>query len=63
MLVNNPDIKEYSRQYNFLFDTSNDVVFIKKLIPIDTTKLTRNQYRYLRKSLEILHQNNISHGD
>jgi len=63
LLVNNPDIKEYSRQYNFLFDTSNDVVFIKKLIPIDTTKLTRNQYRYLRKSLEILHQNNISHGD
>jgi len=63
LLGNNEDIKEYSRQTNFLFDASNDVVFIKKLIPIDTSKLTRPQYRYLRKSLEILHENNISHGD
>ena len=25
--------------------------------------MTKSQYRYLRESLEILHKNNISHGD
>jgi hypothetical protein len=63
LLRDNPDIQEYVKQNNFLFDNTNDVVFIKKLNPIDTTKLTKQQYRYLKKSLEILQQNNISHGD
>ena len=63
LLSNNEDIQEYVKQNNFAFDNTNDVVFIKKLNPIDTTKLTRQQYRYLKKSLEILHENNISHGD
>ena len=63
LLSNNEDIKEYIKQNNFLFDNTNNIVFIKKLNSIDTTKLTKQQYRYLRKSLEILHENNISHGD
>ena len=39
------------------------LVFQKKLIPLDEKKMTREQYRYLRKSLSILHENNITHGD
>lgn len=63
LLSDNADIQEYVKLNTFLFDNTNDVVFIKKLNPIDTTKLTRKQYRYLKESLEILHKNNISHGD
>jgi len=63
LLRDNEDIKEYIQQNNFLFDGSNDIVFIKKFNPINITKLTRNQYRYLRDSLNLLHKNNISHGD
>jgi serine/threonine protein kinase len=47
---------------NGKIDTSN-LVFQKKLIPLDGKKMTREQYRYLRQSLSILHDNNISHGD
>ena len=63
LLSDNEDVQEYIKQNNFLFDNTNDVVFIKKLNSIDTTKLTKKQYRYLRESLEILRENNISHGD
>ena len=38
-------------------------VFQKYLIPFDPERMTKKQYRYLRESLQILHNNNISHGD
>lgn len=41
----------------------SNMIFQKKLDHIDTSKLTKSQYRYLRRSIEILHENNISHGD
>jgi len=37
--------------------------FQKYLIPFDPERMTKKQYRYLRESLQILHNNNISHGD
>lgn len=33
------------------------------MVPLNSQQMTKAQYRYLRKSLEILHKNNISHGD
>ena len=41
----------------------NKIVFQKYLIPFDPERMTKKQYRYLRESLQILHNNNISHGD
>ena len=63
LLSNNVDVQEYIKQNNFVFDNTNNVVFIKKLNPIDTTKLTKKQYRHLKESFEILQKNDISHGD
>lgn len=40
-----------------------NIVFQKLLFPLDETKMTKQQYRYLKESLNILHANNISHGD
>jgi serine/threonine protein kinase len=40
-----------------------NIIFMKKLNPINTRELNKQQYRYLRESLQILHDNNISHGD
>ena len=37
--------------------------FQKRLIPLEPKRLTTIQYRYLRRSLEILHENGICHGD
>jgi thiamine kinase-like enzyme len=37
------------------------ILFQKKLDPL--LSVTRQQYRFLRDSLQILHDNNISHGD
>jgi len=39
------------------------IVFERKLNPFDNKKMTKAQYRYLRDSLKILHDNNVSHGD
>ena len=39
------------------------VVFMQRLEPMDTTHLTKKQYRYLKESLNILHDNDIGHGD
>ena len=39
------------------------IVFEKFLLPLDNDQMTKKQYRYLRDSLQILHENNISHGD
>jgi serine/threonine protein kinase len=39
------------------------IVFEKFLLPLDNYQMTKKQYRYLRDSLQILHENNISHGD
>ena len=41
----------------------SQVVFQKRLIPLEPKRLTTIQYRYLRRSLEILHENGICHGD
>ena len=43
--------------------TNSNLVFQKKLVPLDETNLTREQYRHLRKSLQILHENGLTHGD
>jgi len=43
--------------------STSNMGFQKRLEPMDCTKMTKLQYRHLRKSLEILHENNISHGD
>ena len=40
-----------------------NMTFQKKLKPLTIDQLTKQQYRYLRESIEILHKNNISHGD
>lgn len=65
-IKNNPDIKRCQQQFN---DKLTHVVFMKKNIPFaintNTSKqpLTKQQYRYLRTSVEILNENNIIHGD
>jgi thiamine kinase-like enzyme len=41
----------------------SNIVFEKKLENLDEKNMTKEQYRYLRTSLEKLHENNISHGD
>lgn len=41
----------------------SNMVFQRKLEPLDEKKLTKIQYRYLRDSLNLLHDNNISHRD
>jgi hypothetical protein len=41
----------------------NNYIFQKYLIPLDPERMTKKQYRYLRESLQILHNNDISHGD
>lgn len=43
--------------------SNSNMVFQKRLEPLDTMKLSKIQYRYLRDSLQILHKNGISHGD
>jgi hypothetical protein len=43
--------------------STSNIVFQRKLEPIDTKKMSKKQYRYLRESLQRLHANNISHGD
>jgi serine/threonine protein kinase len=43
--------------------SNSNMVFQKRLEPLDTTKLSKIQYRFLRDSLQILHKNGISHGD
>ena len=54
------DLQKCSK--NGKIDTSK-LVFQKKLIPFNEKKMTKEQYRFLRQSLSILHDNNISHGD
>ena len=39
------------------------VVSMKRLDPLDTGHMTREQYRHLRTSIELLHEHEISHGD
>lgn len=62
------EIDPESKRYNWYIlppmhcDLKN-IVFQKKLKSVDLKKLTKKQYRYLRKSIEILHTNNIIHGD
>lgn len=41
----------------------NNIVFQRYLKEVDIQKLSRKQYRFLRDSIKILHDNNISHGD
>lgn len=68
-----PDLTNCQTNENFDNDFSecskngkisrSNLVFQKKLEPIDEKKLTKDQYRYLRISLNNLHKNDISHGD
>uniref|UniRef100_A0A6C0EUF9 Protein kinase domain-containing protein n=1 Tax=viral metagenome TaxID=1070528 RepID=A0A6C0EUF9_9ZZZZ len=39
------------------------IAFMWILEPVDEKHLTKSQYRYLRESLEILHEKGITHGD
>jgi len=60
-IINNPD---YISCLNKGLDLDeNKFVFQKYLIELDPERMTKKQYRYLRESLQILHNNNISHGD
>jgi hypothetical protein len=56
------DIRECSTKGR-ITRTNSNLVFQKKLAPLDETKLTREQYRHLRKSLQILDDNGLTHGD
>lgn len=61
-IMNNSDVKTCLQKGMNL--NVNNVVFQKYLIPIkNTSNLSKNQYRYLRDSLQFLHDNNITHGD
>ena len=42
---------------------NNTIAFMRILEPIDGEKMSKVQYRYLRESLKLLHENQISHGD
>jgi len=53
------DIEKCSKQG--LLEGEPQILFQKKLDPL--LSLTRQQYRFLRDSLQILHDHNISHGD
>ena len=41
----------------------NEMVSMRRLIPLDTQKMSLKQYRYLKTSIEILHKNGICHCD
>lgn len=58
--LDNPDFIKCSQEKPV---NKKYVLFQKLLIPLNETKMTKEQYRYLRNSLDILHKNNISHGD
>lgn len=61
LMIHNPD---YISCLNKGLDLDeNKFVFQKYLIPLDPERMTKKQYRYLRESLQILHSNDISHGD
>ena len=61
LMIHNPD---YISCLNKGLDLDeNKFVFQKYLIPLDPERMTKKQYRYLRESLQILHNNDISHGD
>jgi tRNA A-37 threonylcarbamoyl transferase component Bud32 len=57
------DIIDCEKKMKSPLDTER-ILITKLLHPIiDNKKLTKTQYRYLRKSLEILRDNGIHHGD
>lgn len=61
-IMNNPEIQTCLQKGMNL--NINNVVFQKFLLPIkNTSNLSKDQYRYLRDSLQFLHDNNITHGD
>ena len=60
-LENNPDYLACIKKGIHL--EKKQIVFEKFLLPLDDYQMTKKQYRYLRDSLQILHKNNISHGD
>ena len=41
----------------------NNVIFQRYLVSLDSRKMTKKQYRYLRDSIQLLHKHDISHGD
>ena len=63
-LDTNADIQECNNKNKGLpLDKTSNVVFMRKLTPLDTQQMTKAQYRYLHKSIQILQENNILHGD
>lgn len=63
-LDTNADIQECNNKNKGLhLDKTSNVVFMRKLTPLDTQQMTKAQYRYLLKSIEILQTNNILHDD
>ena len=61
-IMNNPEIQTCLQKGMNL--NVNNVVFQKFLLPIkNTSNLSKDQYRYLQNSLQLLHDNNITHGD
>ncbi len=64
----NQDLQECGRKmYNEIAHNEiasyNDIAFVKRLKPLNPKTLTRSQYRYLRDSIKILHDNGITHND
>jgi hypothetical protein len=65
-LDTNADIQEcnnINKGKGLPLDKTSNVVFMRKLAPLDTQQMTKAQYRYLHESIKILRQNNILHGD
>ena len=60
---NNQDLQKCKALIGDRIAGFNDVAFIKRLKPINPETLTRGQYRYLRESIKILHNNGITHND
>lgn len=54
-----------NRNYFMWYEIINDETVKMSLLNniIDCKKLTKNQYRHLKKAMEILNQNKISHSD
>ena len=60
-ILKNKYIIDHCKKYHFPIDSTNQIVLLKKLIPL--LGLNKEQFRYLRNSMQLLHNNNISHGD
>ena len=60
-IQNNADIKACLQKGLQL--NEHNIVFQRYLVPLESKKMTKSQYRYLRASLDILYKNKILHND